>query len=114
MDTLLLPRQRRLRRPQQLGDGGGVGFPRFCFLTQSGASLRREAVELGLAVVLRKPPLALDPSLVLETPEGRVEGAFVHQQRVVRVAANEVRDGVAVQRPPNQGLEDQYVQRAAD
>jgi hypothetical protein len=102
MRVIIFSCQRRLR-----------GFPSLSFLAPLAAAFGCEPVELGLAVVLGKAHSA-STALALEPPQCRVERAFFDQQHFFGLAANEARDREAVQPAPDQGLENQDVQSAAD
>ena len=73
-----------------------------------------EAVILGFAVVFGEAPLGFDEILAFQTPEGGIEGAFFYEKGVVAVAADEAGDGVAVERSPDERLEDEDVESAAE
>ena len=73
------------------------------------ASLGGEPVELGFAIVLRESPFTFHQAFVFQTPQGRVERPFFHQQRFVALAQDEIGYRVTVQPAPGQGLENENV-----
>src|SRR3954462_2409722 len=76
------------------------------------AARRGEVVILGAAAQLRNFPLGLDPALVLETMEGRIERALVDLQDVSRNLLDALGDGPAVQGILLQRAQDQQIERA--
>ena len=75
-------------------------------------TVRREPVVLGATTELRHGPLRLDPVLMLQAMESRVEGALVDLQDVLRNLLDAFRDRPAVQGTGLQRPEDQQVERA--
>jgi len=65
-------------------------------------------------VVLRLLPLGLDPALLLELEEGRVERPFAHLKDVARERPQAQADGPAVHRLERQDLQEQEVEGALD
>src|ERR1017187_4716371 len=76
------------------------------------AAVRREPVEAGSPVIGGHAPFALDPPVELEALEGGVQRSFLHLEDVLGKLAKQLSDGVAVERPSSQRLEDHHVQRA--
>src|SRR5262245_56404909 len=76
------------------------------------AAGRGEAVILGAAAQLRDFPLGLDPALVLEPMEGRIERALVDLQDVSRNLLDALGDGPAVLGVLLQRAQDQQIERA--
>ena len=76
------------------------------------ASGARQAVVLGLAVVLRRVPFRIDPSLLLEAMECRIERPLIDAQDVLRDLLDAQRDSPAVHRLERQGLQDEHVERS--
>src|SRR5688500_14899056 len=99
---------------EDLRHGRGVAGPRARLGAELGAAASGEAVVLGAPVVLREPPLGLDPAALLQAVEGGVEGALLDAEGVVGRLADPARDGVAVARAPAEGLEDEDVERALE
>ena len=77
-------------------------------------ALGGELVVLGFAVVLGESPLGLEPAALLHAVEGGVERALFDLESLVGGLADPGGDGVAVSRPPREGLEDQEVERALE
>src|SRR2546423_14594050 len=73
-------------------DGGHVAAPRFHLDAECPASLGREPVVLRSAVVIGRAPLAVDPLLLLETLECRVEGSLVDVENAARGLLNALAD----------------------
>src|SRR6185437_5135966 len=71
-----------------------------------------EQVVLGLAVVLGKSPLGVDPLLPLEAVERLIECRAFDGQHAVAARVEPARDGVAVHRLPREGAEDEDVDGA--
>jgi len=76
------------------------------------ATLGRQLVELGFAVVLAAAPLALDPAALLEAVQGGVERAFTYGENVICELLDPSGDGVSVRGSPRERLEDEEVERA--
>src|SRR3954470_12566899 len=95
-------------------DGGchALPFPRFD--GELTAARRGEVVILGAAAQLRYFPLGLDPALVLEAMEGRIERALVDLQDVSRNLLDTLGDGPAVQGILLQRAQDQQSERAGE
>src|SRR5687768_9936397 len=102
------------RRPQDELDHVHVAPPLLRLRAEGPAPGARELVVLRPPPVLGGAPLALDPPLLLEPLEGRVERALADVQRVARELLDPLRDGPPVHGLERQRLEDQQVQRAAD
>ncbi len=73
---------------QRAGDHLCVALPRSDLGAKLAPAARRQGVRLGSAVVLGEPPLACDPSLLLQPVEGSVERAFLNEKMVVRRRRN--------------------------
>ena len=80
-------------------------------LSASGA---RERVVLRAAILFGDAPLGLDPALMLETMQGRIQRTLVNLQHIARHLANAPRDGPAVLGLQLQRLQNQQVERALD
>ena len=72
---------------------------------------RRQPIVPRLAIVLGYTPLGGDPRALFHTVERGVERAFLDVQLVLRGVADPFRNGVAVHRPPREGLQDEEVER---
>src|SRR5688572_3010786 len=102
--------RRRLCGLEHAGDCSRVALPGGELGAELGASPRGQLIELGLAVVLRDAPLALDPARALEAVERRVERAFLDEKDIVAAFTDLSGDGVSVQWSPAEGLEDEEVE----
>src|SRR5207248_8279497 len=84
-----------------------VGFFHELFASRGG-----ERIEARLAVVDRYAPLAGDPAALLETLQRGIERSVLDEELLVGGLLDGVRDALAVLRPPDEGAEDQQIQRA--
>src|SRR6185436_7770643 len=73
-----------LRRLHHQGDRRGQALPLGGLLLQGAASGPGERVVLGPPIVLALTPLGLDPAVLLELVQGRIERALAHPQLVLR------------------------------
>jgi hypothetical protein len=71
-------------------------------------------IELGSTIVVRDSPLRLEPAAVLETVERGVQSPFIEDERLTRRVEDPSRDVVAVTSAEYEGLEDEYVECAAE
>src|ERR1044072_2467102 len=71
-------------RGEHAVDGGGEAVPARGLLAEPRAARRRELVELGAPIVVRRAPRALEEPLPHEPEERRVEGTLLHEQRAAR------------------------------
>src|SRR5215204_1574755 len=71
---------------------------------------RRELVELRLAIVLREPPLGLDPSPLFQPVERRVQCALFNLQLRAARLGDPARDCVSVSWTPAQRLEHEDIE----
>src|ERR1041384_7444807 len=101
-----------LRGAQHLAHRADIVLPLGDFLTQLAAPARRQAIELGAAVVLREPPLRFDPAPPLEPVQGGIERPFFNQKGGVGALPDPGCNVVAMGRPPGEGLEDQEIEGA--
>src|SRR5262245_36555506 len=92
------------------GVGHALPFPRFN--RELTAARRGEAVIPGAAAELRDPPLGLDPALVLEAMEGRIQRALIDLQDVLGNLLDALGDGPAVQGILLQRAQNQQIERA--
>jgi hypothetical protein len=97
-----------------LRDRGCEPLPQCGFLLELFLPGPGEGVVLGATVLLGHAPLRLDPRLILEALQRRVERALLNQQNVVRQLADAARDRPAVQRLERERFENQEVERALD
>jgi hypothetical protein len=97
-----------------LRDRGGEPFPQRGFLLELFLPGLCKGVVLRAAVLLGHAPLRLDPPLIFEALQRRVERPLLDQQDVARQLTDTARDRPAVQRFEGQRLEDQQVERALD
>jgi hypothetical protein len=72
----------------------------------------REGVELGAAVVLRRPPRGLEQPAIFEAVEGGVERALLDGEVAPGDLLDTEEDPVAVLGPERDGFEDEQVERA--
>ena len=77
------------------------------------ASGLREAVVLGLAVVVGHSPVCLDEAAALEAVERGVERALADQEGGIGGLFDPFDDGLSVSRAPAQGFEDEEVEGAS-
>src|SRR6185437_8004412 len=73
---------------------------------------RGEPVVLGPAVVLARPPFALDPALLLEPLQRRIERTLIDVEHAARHLLNARADPPAVHRLEGERLQDEEVERA--
>src|SRR5262245_33773946 len=71
-----------------------------------------ERIELGLAVVVRRAPLAVDEALMLEPIEGGIERTLLDGERASGDLLDAQQHAVAMLRAERDGLEDQQIERA--
>ena len=72
----------------------------------------RQPVVLRLAVVVGGAPERRDPAAIFQPVKGRVQGAVLDLEHVLRPALDGVRDGVAVRRAHHEDPQYQHVERA--
>src|SRR3954451_17264593 len=92
----------RARQPVPVGELG----------VEAAAARFGQRVELHLAAVVRLAPLGLDPALLLEPVERRVQRALLHLQLFLRDLLDALADGPAMFWLERHHLEDQQVERA--
>src|SRR5437762_1015890 len=85
-------------RAQHTRDGSGESQPPLELSLRGTAAFACQPVELGLAVVLGRPPFGLDQSLFFHPVEGGVERSFFDPQRIVGKLVNTHRDPVPMVR----------------
>src|SRR5437868_4955039 len=73
---------------------------------------RRKRIELGPAIVLRKPPLRTQQPPQFHPVQCLVEGALLHPQYFIGNLLNRLRNIVAMHLAADQCLQDHHVQRA--
>lgn len=83
-------------RAQHAGDGVGVAEPHRRLGAQVGAARRRDGVVPRSPVVLAQAPLGGNPPAILQSPERRIERAFLDVQHVAGSRLDPARDAVAV------------------
>jgi len=108
-------RRRPLRligRAQHQSDGLRQPLPVEPFGGQLRPALPRQAVELGVATGLRRPPLGPKPAAVLEPVQRGVQRALLHLEGVFGDLLQTLPDGVAVERSERNDLQQQQVERA--
>src|SRR5439155_26114690 len=74
----------------------------------------RETIVLRVAMILRRAPLALDPSLLLEALERGVERSLIDVEHTPRELLDALADAPAVHRLERQCLEDEQIERSAE
>src|SRR5687768_13689008 len=87
---------------ENLLDQRDVLPPALRFLTECPPPRARELVVTGPTVLIRGPPLAVDPPLLFEPLQRRIQRPLPHPQRVVRHLLQPLRDRPTVQRPQRQ------------
>src|SRR5688572_8897198 len=97
---------------ENLLDQRDVLPPALRFLTECPPPRARELVVTGPTVLIRGPPLAVDPPLLFEPLQRRIQRPLPHSQRVVRDLLQPLRDRPTVQRPQRQHFQDQQIERA--
>jgi len=95
---------------QDLGYRFDQQTPGFGFLAELAAAQRGELIELGPAVIVREPPLGLDPFAGLEAVQRWVQRPFADLEDVAGELLDPAGDGIAMRRPPAQRLEDQEIE----
>src|SRR5262249_38541583 len=78
------------------------------------ASLFRERVVFGAAVVLSRPPFGIDEATSLEPLEGEHERARIHLEHALADLLDALGDSESVHWLKAQALEDEHVQRSLD
>src|SRR5215211_825106 len=101
-------------RPQQLLDREHVPPPALRLGAERLFAERREAVVLGAPVVVGDTPFAVDPFLLLEALEGRIEGALVDLEDTVGHLLDALGDAPAVHRGERERAKDEEVDGAAE
>src|SRR6185437_2971607 len=84
------------------------------FGAQLAAAGGGEAIEFRATVGVGDAPLGVDPAAILEAMECEVERAVLDVERVARGVLDPTGDRVPVARAPDEGLEDERVERALD
>src|SRR4051812_24544660 len=108
MTALLLDRaQHEANRRRQPVPVGALAF-------ELPPAATRQVVELGVAPGLARLPLGLQPPARLEAMERRVQRALLNLQHVLRHLLQALGDGVAVQRPERDDLQNQKIERALE
>jgi hypothetical protein len=97
---------------QDAADGVGHPGPVLALLGELPAPGPRQAVVLRLPVVVGGVPLGVDPPLLLEAVQRRVERPLVHAQHITRDLLDALRDAPPMHRLERERLQDQHVQRA--
>src|SRR4051812_33459469 len=104
--------KRILGRFHNPGDGGDLSVPLFCFALEFAVALLGENVVFSPSVIFCGPPLALNPSRMLQTAKGRKEGAWVHLEYALTDLLKPKADAVPVHRFQIESLQDEHVQSA--
>src|SRR6476620_8506767 len=86
-------------------DGGHVSPPRLGFRAERAPALRGQPVVLGAPVVVARAPFAVDPALLLEPLERRVERALVDVEDALRELLDALADPPTVHRLEVERLE---------
>src|SRR5678816_56399 len=103
-----------LRGAQELFDRDdesppALGFGAECFAAEGG-----QAVVLGAAVVVREAPFAVDPLLLLEALEGRIQRPLVDLEHAVGRLLDTLGDPPAMHRREGERPQNEQVDRAAE
>src|SRR5687768_17255470 len=88
--------------------------PTFGLSTKSSATERGEAVILRATVVVRDLPVAVDPLLLLEALECRVERALIDFKHAVAQLLNALSDPPSMHRCEGKGAEDEQIDGAPE
>jgi hypothetical protein len=72
----------------------------------------RQRIEACFAVVVGGSPFGVDPAARFEPLQRRIERAVIHEQHVLRLLLDVAGDRLAVARSPDEGFQDQQVERA--
>src|SRR6185312_1427617 len=99
-------------RAEDLEHGVGVSREVGRLLAELPPAGGSQLVVLGLAIVLGKPPVGADPAARLEAVERHVQRPILDLDRAVARLLDPAGDGIAMPRPPAQGLEDEGVEGA--
>src|ERR1700723_2866691 len=97
---------------QDATDGVDHGAPAVGLEVELFAAGRGQLVEARLAVILADAPVGGDPAAIFEAVQGRVERTLLDLENVVGGVLDDVRDGMAVGRAHDQGLQYEHVERA--
>jgi len=73
-----------------------------------------QAVILCFPVLVGETPLGLDKSSTLQTPKRGIQSAFLNQEGFVTLATNQARDGVAMERTPDEGFKDEDIEGTSE
>ena len=101
-----------MRVLQNEADDFGEARPAFGFGFELGAAFGGEAVELGFAAGVGRPPLGGEELLVLKPVERGIKRALLDLQRLFRDELHALGDGVAVDRAERDNAQDEQVERA--
>jgi hypothetical protein len=80
-----------------MADGGRQALPTGELALELLAAFACQRVELGVAPVLAVLPLRLDPPLLLEPMQGRIQRALLHRQHVIGQFEHALGDAPAMQ-----------------
>src|SRR5215469_5443884 len=95
---------------QHAGHGIGELGPLRTFPAQLFLSRSCELVVLRPLLILRNLPFRLDPLLLFQSVQGRIERSRVHLQNLAGAVADGHANSIAMLRPPLQRLQDQEIQ----
>ena len=95
---------------QDSSDSRGKTLPVLGLLPELLLSLGREAIVFCPAVVVGHAPLSLNPILLLEAVERRIERSLIDLKHILRNMLDTLRDTPAVHRTESQGLQNQEIQ----
>ena len=82
---------------QDVVDRGRKTAPRQGSFLENAAAFERDGIDAALSSALFPMPLAADESLIFERVEGRIESSFFKGKRLLAMALDLPRDGVAVE-----------------
>jgi len=83
-------------------------------MIEGSVALVGKLIELRSPVVLRKPPLRFNPTLLFQAVKSGVQGPLFDLEHVLGCRLDPAGYGIAVERTPAKGLKNQSIERALE